>query len=299
MPKVSIAIPVHNGEPFLRQSLDSLLAQTYSDFELVISDNASTDGTRSICESYASGDSRVRYFRFEDNIGGPRNFCRVAGLCHGQYLKWSASDDYWATNMLEKCVPILDQDPETVLCYPRTRLVDAEGKFLQDYEDQLHLQDPRPSNRFIRVLEVGGLTNAPYGVIRVSALRRTQMMTTELGADYHFLAELALYGKFHVVPEVLYFRRFHPACSSWDRTNPDHQHKYYSPGEGRDPELHTWNRIRKLFSIVGRAKLGFREKSSAIGYLAKFTIWERHAMFHELCSLVRKRLRLSVPKTGS
>lgn len=292
-------MPVYNGEPFLWQSLDSLLAQTYSDFELVISDNASTDGTRSICESYASRDSRVRYFRFEENIGGPRNFCRVAGLCQGQYLKWSASDDYWATNMLEKCVSILDQDPETVLCYPWTRLIDAEGKFLQDYEDQLHLQDSRPSNRFIKVLEIGGLCNASYGVIRVSALRRTQMMTNELGADYHFLAELALYGKFHVVPEVLYFRRFHPACSSWDRTNPEHQRKYYSPGARREQELHTWKKIRKLVSIVGRTKLGFKERSNLIRYLVRLTIWNRNAMLQELNLLVARLLHTSVPKRGS
>jgi glycosyltransferase involved in cell wall biosynthesis len=264
----------------------------------VISDNASTDGTRSICESFASKDSRVRYFRFEENIGGPKNFCRVAGLCHGQYLKWSAADDYWAANMLEKCVSVLDSDPETVLCYPWTRLIDAEGRLLEVYQDQLHLQDPRPSNRFIKVLEIGGLCNASYGVIRMSALRKTQMMTCELGADYHFLAELALYGKFHVVPEVLYSRRFHPGCSSWDRTNPERQRKFYSPGERRDQELHAWKRIRKLFSVVGHAQLGAKEKLNAIRYLVRFTSWDRHALFSELCSLARKLLHRGVPKAG-
>ncbi|MGH7626187.1 MAG: glycosyltransferase family 2 protein, partial [Gemmatimonadaceae bacterium] len=100
-PLVTIGLPVYNSERFLEQSLQSLLAQTWSDFVLIISDNASTDGTAELCTRYAQADARIRYYRNETNIGNPRNFNRVFALTATPYLKWSTSDDYWAPTFLE------------------------------------------------------------------------------------------------------------------------------------------------------------------------------------------------------
>src|SRR6185295_20414870 len=92
-PRVSIGLPVFNGEQLLRQAVDSLLAQTFSDFELVISDNGSTDGTEAICREYAARDSRIRYLREPENRGGSWNFSRLPPLARGEYFRWSCHDD--------------------------------------------------------------------------------------------------------------------------------------------------------------------------------------------------------------
>ena len=217
MPRVSIAMPVYNGERFLRQAVDSLLAQTFSDFEFVIADNCSTDGTEAICRDYVARDPRVRYFRNDRNIGGPANFRRSFELCTGEYHKWSTADDYWAPTMVEKGVALLDANPELVLAFPRTKVVDAEGNLIRDFDDQLHLMQDLPSQRFQRVLDTTSLCHAQLGVLRRSVMLKTQLMGTELASDIRFVAEMSLYGKFSLIPEYLFFRRLHPDASSWER----------------------------------------------------------------------------------
>src|SRR5262249_55497527 len=122
-PLVTVGLPVYNSECYLEHSLKSLLAQTYYDFELIISDNASTDGTADICKRYAKHDSRIRYYRNETNIGLPSNFNRVFELTTTPYLKWSTADDYWAPTFLERALEIMERDPSIALCYPQAVLV--------------------------------------------------------------------------------------------------------------------------------------------------------------------------------
>ena len=117
MPRVSIGMPVHNGQRFIRSAIESLLSQTCGDFELVISDNASTDATEAICREYQARDARVRYSRSERNLGGPANFRRVFHLCSGELHKWATADDYWEPTFVERCVEILDARPDVVLAY--------------------------------------------------------------------------------------------------------------------------------------------------------------------------------------
>ena len=145
MPRVSIGVPVYNGERFIRQSVESLLAQTYGDFELVITDNASTDGTEEVCRELVKKDKRVRYVRNEKNLGGPGNFRRVFALCSGEFHKWSTADDYWDPTVIEKCVAVLDREPDVVLCYPKSNLVDASGR-----SDRTLRRQPAPPGRLPR-----------------------------------------------------------------------------------------------------------------------------------------------------
>src|SRR2546428_8185883 len=125
IPRVSIGLGVYNGQVFLNQTLDSILAQTFDDFELIISDNASTDGTEEICREYAARDGRIRYSRNATNIGSNGNFKRVFQLATGEYFRWSAADDLFAPTSLQECVNVLDDHPKVVLCYPRTILIDG------------------------------------------------------------------------------------------------------------------------------------------------------------------------------
>jgi glycosyltransferase involved in cell wall biosynthesis len=174
--------------------VDSLLAQTFSDFEFVIADNCSTDGTEAICRDYVARDPRVRYFRNERNIGGPANFRRSFELCTGEYHKWSTADDYWAPTMIEKGVALLDANPELVLAFPRTKVVDAEGHLIRDFDDHLDLMQDLPSVRFRRVLDTTSLCHAQLGVLRRSVMLKTQLIGSELASDIRFLAEMSLYG---------------------------------------------------------------------------------------------------------
>src|SRR2546427_6914452 len=144
-PRVSMAVPVYNGERYLGEALDSLLAQTYHDFELIICDNASTDGTGEIARSYASMDERVRYVRNERNLGLAGNVKRAFQLSSGEYFRWHAADDVCAPQFLARCVAVLDRHPAVVLAYPRTKLIDADGRVTAAYDDGLHLQAARRS----------------------------------------------------------------------------------------------------------------------------------------------------------
>ena len=123
-PLVSIGLPVFNGDRFLRESIDSLLAQSFSDFELVISDNASTDDTSAICEEYERADSRIRYVRNKTNIGGFRNHNKVFELSTGKYFAWASHDDIRLPKYIESCVEVLERSRETILCYTKTTIID-------------------------------------------------------------------------------------------------------------------------------------------------------------------------------
>jgi len=118
MATVTIGLPVFNGEAFLRRAVDSILAQTYADFELLISDNCSTDGTAGICQSHLLAHQRVRYLRQPENIGAAKNYNKLVALSSSKYFKWAAHDDVMAPRFLEECLRALEQDPGVVLHFP-------------------------------------------------------------------------------------------------------------------------------------------------------------------------------------
>jgi glycosyltransferase involved in cell wall biosynthesis len=289
MPTVSIGMPTYNCEPYIAQSLESLLGQTYTDFELVISDNCSTDDTEGVCRKYAQLDSRIRYIRRTENIGGPGNFRYVFSQCNGKYHKWSTADDYWDKTFVAKSVAVLDADPTVVLCYPKTRLIDASGGKLADYEDNLDLRDESPRVRFFDLLDRIGLCNAHLGMIRRSAMLQTSLITAEHASDVYFLAELALYGKFALLPEQLFFRRFHEQSSSWDRKSAQHQKKYYDPSGKTARGMHTWRKYRHLVGGTWGSPISFGEKLGITRRLLRTFFWERHQLANELAALARSR----------
>jgi glycosyltransferase involved in cell wall biosynthesis len=287
--KVSIAVPAFNAERYIAKCLESLLAQTFTDFELVISDNASTDGTEDICRRYAAKDSRIRYVRRSTNIGGPANFRYVFELCSGKYHKWAAADDYWAPTFLEKAVAVLDAHPDVVLCYPTSRLVGPDDETLSDYEDNLDLQADSPRQRFNDLYRLIGLCNAPYGLIRRDAMSRTRLFGPEVNSDTHFLAELSLYGKFYLLRERLFFRRMHEGCSSWRRDSEEHQRNYYDPGRRFLFGLHIWRKYMTLPGRIWRAPIPLADKLGLTKDLARWAYWERKRMYGELSALVAPR----------
>lgn len=222
-------MPVHNGEKYLPAALDSLLGQTFADFELIISDNASTDRTEAICRDYAARDSRIRYSRNDKNIGAAPNMNHTLRLAVGEYFKWAAHDDLHAPSYLMQCVEVLDQDPSVVLCNSKTQhidsngvrigledrrgglVVDSQGRTLRlpPHDPPKRLDSPCAYRRFADILTKPLACVDIFGLIRCGVLRSTHGLGAFFGSDRVLLAELALRGRFHHVPEYLFYWRNH------------------------------------------------------------------------------------------
>jgi signal transduction histidine kinase len=253
-PTVSIGLPVHNGANFLAGTLDSLLAQTYADYELIVSDNASDDETARICESYAARDGRIRYLRSDVNRGAAWNYNRTLQVAEGRYFKWAAHDDLCAPTFLERCVEVLDRAPETVvLTYPKTVLIDAAGNLLGPYEDGLDLRQPEPHQRLRVLIRNLVMANAVFGLIRTDALRRTRGHGAYISADYVLLAELAMLGQFWEVPEPLFLRRDHPQMSRRAYRAPAELAEWFKAGARRRPSREFLRLSREYVSALERA----------------------------------------------
>jgi glycosyltransferase involved in cell wall biosynthesis len=208
-PRLSIGLPVYNGERFLSQALESLLGQSYTDFELIVSDNASTDGTADVCRHYAEQDPRVRYIRQARNIGLSANHDYVVDEARGELFKCAAHDDLYGRELIEQCVDALDADPDAVLAHSWSAMINESGTILGTLGRGVPMDSLRAPDRFRNVL-FGGCHDYEYGVIRTGSLRRMMRRGSYLHADRMFNAELALHGRFHQVPGWLYFRREHP-----------------------------------------------------------------------------------------
>ncbi len=288
---VTIGLPVYNSELYLSKSLDSLLAQTHSDFVLIISDNASTDSTPDICRRYAEKDSRIRYFRNAVNIGNPGNFNRVCELTTTPYLKWSTSDDFWDPTFVEHALEIMERDSSIALCYPQAWLVDADGQNARRYDDVLHLMQEDPADRFLQLLRTIKLAHQHLGLIRTSFLRRTHLLGSHVASDYNLLAELTLYGKFYELPERLFYRRFHDKSGSWKRGDTQHEAAHYYAATAKRNQLAKWRGHLAFFSAVRSSPLPLRSKIRLYRYLARRMGWDRSTLFGELLAYGRLSFR--------
>jgi len=134
-PLVSIGMPVYNGSRYIREALDSLLAQSYPEFELQISDNASSDETPDICQAYMAKDARIHYHRNPTNLGVLKNFRRALELTSGDYFMWAACDDCWSTNYLAVLLDRLRAHPGAMLAAGRTLYIDGDGDLRRNEPD--------------------------------------------------------------------------------------------------------------------------------------------------------------------
>jgi glycosyltransferase involved in cell wall biosynthesis len=209
IPKVSIGLAVFNGDRYLREAVQSILSQTFGDFELILSDNASTDQTEAICRRFAEQDRRIRYSRNPTNIGGANNENRTFELSRGQYFRWAAHDDVCAPDLVAKCVSALDGDAEIVICYSQVVEIDEHGTRGR-LISRNNASSPRPHERFARIASSKDFCEETYGLIRSETLRKTRLQQNYTASDRTLLCELALYGRFHEIPEPLFFKRFHP-----------------------------------------------------------------------------------------
>jgi glycosyltransferase involved in cell wall biosynthesis len=283
---VSIGVPVFNGEEYLAAALDSLLTQTYADFEIVISDNASTDGTREICEDFRKRDRRVRYYRQPRNVGAARNFNSTFDLACGEYFKWHAHDDVCASTFLERCIAGLDAVPEAVLCFTRTRFIDANGLHVRNYDHPLNLEAKIRTERFLQFVFPGHIVVEIFGVIRADVLRRTPLIASYIGSDLVLLAELGLHGPFLEDPEYLFFHREHPKRSVHAHHDSRARMVWFDTSKSGRYTLPTWRLIKEHMASLIRVRLSMAERTRiALGILRKGN-WCRRKLADELFSVV-------------
>ena len=242
-PRVCIGVPVYNGGSLLPEMLESLRTQTFTDFEIVISDNASTDDTSETARRFAEEDRRVRYYRNDTNIGAAPNFNRVFELANDPlYFKWAAHDDLYKPTYLARCVEVLDTKPDVVLSYTIVDVIDETGENLlnehpsywrgcvESYKDEQartgwmmgphHLAEMAdPAGRYSEFLNKMVACFPILGLIRADALRRTSLHRSYYGSDRTLLGELVLQGRFRQVHERLYVNRYHTGCSESRKWN--------------------------------------------------------------------------------
>lgn len=212
-PKVSIGLAVYNGENYLAEAIESILAQTFTDFELIISDNASTDRTGEICQRYAACDARIRYQRNATNIGGANNENLTFRLARGQYFRWAAHDDICGAELLANCVAVLDANPEVVLCSTSIVKIDERG-YPMGLLERTKATSTEPHDRLRELASMDHWCEESYGLIRTAVLQKTQLQLNYTDSDRTLLSELCLYGRFYQVPEKLFFKRIHATMST-------------------------------------------------------------------------------------
>lgn len=288
-PRVSIGIPVYNAEAYLEHTIRSILDQTYTDFELILSDNASTDRSLEICRAFAARDPRIRLTAHPVNQGAQFNFRYVFQTARAPYFRWCASDDYFAPESLEACVATLDAHPDAVLCYPGTILVDGEGRFLREYDDDLDLRMDDPVERYRQVVARIVLVNVIYGLMRSDAVRRTGLISHFFGADQVFVAELALQGRFLAIDRPLFYRRMHEAASSSMHADPERLQTYLDPKRAGRPNPLLWYTLFERLKAPLRAPISLTDRLRLAKFVLRAAIMRRDEYAAQLPALLGRK----------
>lgn len=251
-------MPVYNGEPHLTKALQSLLIQDYENFELIISDNASTDATSEICRACAANDKRIRYYRNETNIGAVENFKRVFHLSSSRYFIWAAHDDLWHPSYIRKCIEGLEKNPEAVLAYSDIEFIDERGSRL-DIPYHFDASGQSIARRVMAMAATKGDILGwyeIYGMIRSECLGRTRLPMNVFGSDVILLMELCLLGPFVRIPEILFHYRI-----VWSKSI---QEQYEQLGsEKQSPLVQPYSGLcRELLGVISHSNLNTITKAN-------------------------------------
>jgi glycosyltransferase involved in cell wall biosynthesis len=282
LPRVCIGMPMYNAERYLAQAIESELGQTFSDFEIVICDNASEDGTEELCRAFARRDKRIRYYRNSLNIGAGPNHVRVFEMARSEFFKWHSSDDTCESTFLEKCVAALDADPGLVLCHSLTELMDAAANVYGAYERRQPTSSNSAPERFRQMIWYDHMCYQIYGLIRTESIRDCGGMGCYVHGDGVLLARLALRGRFHELPEYLFFNRRHndqSAAALPERVKTNQRRLFncvgpQPPAEWWDPKNRdtvTFPYFRMLYeyiAAISEVSLPIRDRAVCLAYVA-------------------------------
>jgi glycosyltransferase involved in cell wall biosynthesis len=275
-PRVGVGMPVYNGANFVAEAIESVLNQTFEDFELVISDNASTDETGEICLSYAAQDPRIRYLRNRKNLGGGPNFTRVFQLSRGEFYKIANHDDVCHPRFLELCVEALDSDPEIVSAYPLTVDIDETGAAIRKLSPAPEYESPDPATRVWEALQFEREPLALFGVMRSEIVVKTGLMASVPSADRIWLAELLMHGRFQEVHEPLYLHREHPLRSTYSAGRGHASMAWWDPSKMGTFRFPYWRMMRKLAEAIHRSPMSAADKRHAYLLMLRWTTTNQH-----------------------
>ena len=288
-PVVSLGLPVYNGENYLKQAVQSITTQTFIDFELIISDNGSTDNTESICREVAAADNRVRYVRLDQNLGAAWNFNHTVELARGEYFKWVAHDDMIAPEYLQVCVNALNGREERVAAFTHARIIDDQGKTLRQKLDLSHSEETNPATRFRYSICIEHSCLAIFGLIRTNILRRTPMIAPYVGSDRVLLAELGLRGPFVEIKQPLFFHREHSERST--RAEPSLQQRaaWFDPSRAGKMTFPHWRIWREYSGSVRRAPLSTGRRIACLFQIVRWLRWHYKDLWRDIVFHLKPR----------
>lgn len=294
MPKVSIGLPVYNGENFLKKALSSILDQTFADFELIISDNASKDGTNEICEYFKNKDSRIKYYRNEENMGAAWNFNKVFQVAKGKYFKWAAHDDLLAPDFLVRCVDVLDRDSSVVLCQTEIQVIDESDNLIEGHQHGSDTTNEVLSNidsfethlRFKDLIKFNHPCIDIFGLIRRDILAKTPLIAAYKGSDRNLLAELGLYGRLCRAPGNMFFSRKHPERSIEIQDDISVTRWFDTKDKSRFV-FPTWRNFYEYFKSLQRVRLSFGQKIRCWYHLGKWLIIYRGRLLNDVQNTIK------------
>lgn len=283
-PTVSIGIPVYNGEKYVERAVDSVLEQTFDDFELIISDNASTDSTPEIASHYSKIDDRIKYRRNSENKGAAKNFNITFGEASGQYFKWLSSDEWIEPTFLQKCVDKLRDDESLVATYTYCTCFD-EGPIEVDCD----LNKSTPYERFVQMMECGIILHVPiWSLFRRGELKKTELIKPFVGADEWLLIDLSISGKFGVIRNHLHGLRTHenafhtiPKYIDGEKDVRAAQAEWFNPNN-QSPNVHRLRWHREILKIILRSRCSWRQKYKMLAYLSTILWRDKRTVLEEI-----------------
>lgn len=281
-PLVSIGLPVFNGESYLEAAIATIAAQTITDWELILADNASTDGTREICAAWAGKDPRIRWVRTEAHTGAARNFNRAFELARGMYFKWAAHDDLIEPAYLERCLEVLQNDRGVVLAHSEMIEINEQGNVTGDLTSTIqHMDDKSAAKRFRGSIALDHGCFDVFGLIRTAALAKTKLIAPYLGSDRVLLAELALQGRLVRVDEKLFLSREHPQRSIRMRSDRERM-QWFGAGKPPTKMRPNWKRLGAVRDALKRAQLPLAVRMQCRAAIARWAVQQRGSLYREL-----------------
>jgi glycosyltransferase involved in cell wall biosynthesis len=240
---VTLGMPVYNGAAYVDEAIRSVIGQTFEDFVLVVGDNASTDETPEIVRRWAAADPRVELRASDRNRGLAWNWNRLLDEARTPYFRWTCHDDVLRPRLLERLVATMDSSSDdVVLAYPRTVEIDDAGEELGWFEDLLAVDEPHPHQRLRHLIRHMRKCNPLFGLMRTATLRSAGRLGGYGHADRVLLAELAVRGRFHEVPERLFCRRIHDRQSLAANPTAAELDRLYDPSVDKRFHL-AWSRV--------------------------------------------------------
>lgn len=239
-------MPVYNGERFIRQALDSLLAQNYENFELIILDNASTDLTVEICKGYAIKDERIRYYRNEQNMGGTFSLKHLLDLAMGKYFMWAAHDDIWHPDFITSCVGMLERNKNAGMAFSNVAQIDSFGRVIRKYpsfEQFSGKNNLRKIFNYVKDSEKMGKANLVYSVYKLNLCKKVwdfYPLGDEWGSDFCFILATLSRSNLCIDGRVLFQKRTLRDCD---------QQKFVSEIKVINPHRHIFP-LDKSFEYI-------------------------------------------------